>query len=283
MGYDPISRTGFLYAKGEVPVLLVAHLDTVHASPVRTLCRSEDHSVLMSPEGVGGDDRAGVYMIMELVRKHRCHVLFCEDEEHGGIGAHSFTSSKIVPDVNYIVELDRRGAQDAVFYDCDNPEFTDFICGFGFREELGTFSDISVIAPHLGVAAVNISAGYHNEHTLHEYIDLVQVHRNIDTLVRMLSATTPRFEYIPRSFSGFTPIRLSPTCPGSYLISSEGELVEADESVWVDVHGRPYEVFDGLYCAVRLPGYTALTSRGMPVRFDADAALTLDILPSEYL
>ena len=28
--YSPISSKGFLYAKGTVPVLLVAHLDTVH-------------------------------------------------------------------------------------------------------------------------------------------------------------------------------------------------------------------------------------------------------------
>ena len=29
-GYSVINKKGFLYAKGEVPVLLVAHLDTVH-------------------------------------------------------------------------------------------------------------------------------------------------------------------------------------------------------------------------------------------------------------
>ena len=29
-GYDVVKRKGFLYAKGDVPVLLVAHLDTVH-------------------------------------------------------------------------------------------------------------------------------------------------------------------------------------------------------------------------------------------------------------
>ena len=28
MGFVPISRKGFLYAPGEIPVLLVAHLDT---------------------------------------------------------------------------------------------------------------------------------------------------------------------------------------------------------------------------------------------------------------
>lgn len=31
-GYEPVCENGFLYAEGTVPVLLVAHLDTVHKS-----------------------------------------------------------------------------------------------------------------------------------------------------------------------------------------------------------------------------------------------------------
>jgi hypothetical protein len=165
-------RKGFIYGKGNIPVLLVAHMDTVHDEPVRTICYSTDGNILMSPEGIGGDDRAGVYMILEIIRKHKCHVLFCEDEECGCVGAGMFTQSRIVPKVNYIIELDRRGANDAVFYSCDNPLFTEFVCGFGFEEAIGSFSDISLIAPHLEVAAVNLSAGYHNEHMTHEHIDL---------------------------------------------------------------------------------------------------------------
>ena len=34
-GYTPIAEKGFLYAKGEIPVLLIAHLDTVHSKPVK--------------------------------------------------------------------------------------------------------------------------------------------------------------------------------------------------------------------------------------------------------
>jgi hypothetical protein len=160
LGYRPTSRPGFLYAKGTVPVLLVAHLDTVHRTSVKTICYSADGDILMSPEGIGGDDRAGVHMVLQLIRNHRCHVLFCEDEECGGIGARSFARGSIRPEVNYIVEVDRRGSNDAVFYDCENPGFTKFVCGFGFEEDFGSFSDISVIAPALKLAAVNISAGY---------------------------------------------------------------------------------------------------------------------------
>ena len=37
MGYPIVSKRGYLYAEGEIPVLLVAHLDTVHTSSQR-LC-----------------------------------------------------------------------------------------------------------------------------------------------------------------------------------------------------------------------------------------------------
>ena len=76
-GYEPVCKNGFLYAEGTVPVLLVAHLDTVHAHQPDIICRSEDGRYLMSPYGIGGDDRAGVYMILLLMRECRCHILFC--------------------------------------------------------------------------------------------------------------------------------------------------------------------------------------------------------------
>ena len=68
-GYEPVCKNGFLYAEGTVPVLLVAHLDTVHTHQPDIICRSEDGRYLMSPYGIGGDDRAGVYMILLLMRE----------------------------------------------------------------------------------------------------------------------------------------------------------------------------------------------------------------------
>ena len=60
-GYKPVCKSGFLYAEGTIPVLLVAHLDTVHTHQPDIICRSEDGRYLMSPYGIGGDDRAGLY------------------------------------------------------------------------------------------------------------------------------------------------------------------------------------------------------------------------------
>ena len=96
-GYAPISRRGYLYAEGSVPVLLVAHLDTVHRELVRDICYNADRTVVMSPQGIGGDDRAGVYMALRILEQARCHVLFCEDEETGEVLADDASAQAAEP------------------------------------------------------------------------------------------------------------------------------------------------------------------------------------------
>ena len=201
LGYETVKKKGFLYAEGTVPVLLVAHLDTVHNELPHIICRSEDGRYIMSPQGIGGDDRCGVYMILQIISEVRCHVLFCEDEETGGQGAKAFERSGIQIDVNYIVEVDRRGNNDAVFYNCDNPKFSEFVCSFGFREAMGSFSDISVVAPYLKTAAVNISAGYYNEHRLHEVIDWSAMQNNVERIKQMVQTETGKYPYRKRKCS----------------------------------------------------------------------------------
>ena len=71
-GYHTQNRKGYLYAPGKVPVLLVAHLDTVHTMKPDIICFSEDGRFVMSPQGIGGDDRCGVYMILQKIG--RAHV-----------------------------------------------------------------------------------------------------------------------------------------------------------------------------------------------------------------
>lgn len=284
MRYEPVVSKGFIYAAGTVPVLLVAHMDTVHQDNVKLICYSRDGNVLMSPQGIGGDDRAGIYMILQLLKTHHCHVLFCEDEECGGVGAKCFASSGIIPDVNYIVELDRRGSRDAVFYDCDNPEFTEFVCSFGFVQDEGSFSDISIIAPVLGVAAVNISSGYYNEHTRHETIDLRDIQQNILRLRAMLSTKVEQFEYVERfwSFGGHSyPYKLMPLSPGDYIVSSEGELTEAYAGMLMDEFGTAHEMMEeGI--AIRFEGTRVYNKKAMPAKFNAKKASFYDVFPEEF-
>lgn len=298
-GYRPVSQKGYLYAEGQLPVLLVAHMDTVHRQPVQNICCSKDGRFLMSPEGIGGDDRCGVHMILEIIRDARCHVLFTEDEEIGCVGARAFAAGKIRPNVNYIVEVDRRGSNDAVFYLCDNPEFAEFVGCFGFETARGSFSDISVIAPALGVAAVNISAGYYNEHSLHEYIDLATVERNIGLIREMVQSPTERFEYVERSFSysqmTFEDLRhwdfgdsqresrskfLMPLPEDTSLMMGSYETSETDAHL-IDNSGNVYRYLPELDAAVHSEGLEAYAPDGTNLAFNRKLAKRMSVLTLE--
>lgn len=196
-GYKKIiTDSKYIYAEGSVPVLLVAHMDTVHKESVKDLCISQDKRILMSPQGIGGDDRCGVYMILKIIEKFKCHILFTADEEIGCVGAKEFVKSDIVPEVNYIVELDRKGTDDCVFYDCDNPDFTKFVESCGFKKATGSYSDICHVAPKLKIAAVNLSSGYFNPHQKSEYIDMLIVKQNIVMVMNMLKNIDKKYDYI---------------------------------------------------------------------------------------
>ena len=193
----------FLYAEGDAPYMLVAHLDTVHKEFPSIICYSKDGNYIMSPQGIGGDDRCGVYIILTLIDKlpYRPYIVFTMEEEVGCLGATAFASyveSREIPALKYIVEYDRKGNNDCVFYRCDNREFVDFVERFGFKEAQGSCSDICKIAPVMGVAAVNLSSGYFNPHTEHEYVSVKDMHTILESSYRMLSAACDAFKYVPK-------------------------------------------------------------------------------------
>ena len=202
---EVIEDDGYVYAQGKFPVLLVAHLDTVHKELPELIQYDAFKGIYSSPQGIGGDDRCGVYMILEVIKKYNCSVLFCEDEEIGTVGAEKFAKSKTAQSLsfNYIIEFDRANSHDAVFYDCDNPEFEAFITKEFYKTAHGSFSDISVVAPELGCAAVNLSCGYYNAHTKDEYVVEQEMLDSIAAACAILKRTTDedKFEYIESKYA----------------------------------------------------------------------------------
>lgn len=303
LGYSKVQASkGFVYAAGEIPVLLVAHLDTVHKQQVKTICYSPDGKIIMSPEGIGGDDRAGVYMILQIIKNYPCHVLFCEDEETGGHGAREFANSKICPQVNYIVEMDRRGSNDAVFYNCANPEFVDFVCGFGFQEAYGSFSDISVIAPRLGIAAVNISAGYYNEHQRYESIDLNALEHNVDRISQMVQTSSKSFEYIERQYyrrnwqtsfedislwdfidreQGKEETKILMPLPDSATLQINGQMLDECSRHMMDSQGKVYNYIPELDSAILSENTMAFSKSGQTLKFKSGEAQRVSIISLE--
>lgn len=198
-----VQTKNFLIAEGEIPVALVAHLDTVFSHSPEEIYYDNKAKVMWSPQGLGADDRAGVYSIIEILELgYRPHIIFTTEEEQGCLGTQIMLSK--IPDppfeLKYIIQLDRQGENDSVFYDCNNPEFEQYINNFGFKTARGSFSDISFIAPQWGVAAVNLSIGYEDEHFEIERLFIFAMQKTILKVCKMLDDVDNAysFAYIPK-------------------------------------------------------------------------------------
>lgn len=204
--YEVINEDGFLYAKGDVPVLLVAHMDTVHKEQCTTVIRTGN--IFSSPQGIGGDDRCGIFIIANLVKEYHCSVLLLEDEESGTVGARKFTKTDYINnlDVNFMIEFDRKGNNDAVFYSCDNKDFTDYVLdNTGYKLASGSWTDISVLMPASKLCGVNLSCGYYNPHTVSEYVNYDEMMDTISAAEVLIKAECEKpFEYVAKTYKPST-------------------------------------------------------------------------------
>ena len=195
-----INKKEYLVAIGNVPIALVAHLDTVYSAPVQDLFYDKEHTTFWSPDGLGADDRAGIFAIIKLIRMGlRPSIILTTDEEIGAEGAIALSAKECpIPDLKYLIELDRQGKDDCVFYSCNNTEFQKYIESFGFKTRRGTFSDISILMPRWKVCGVNLSVGYYDEHSYRERLNIKQTYDTITKVAIMLqedAASIPDFKY----------------------------------------------------------------------------------------
>lgn len=204
-----IIDTQYIVAKGDIPVGLVAHMDTVWETDLNhEVFYDMRKNVMLNVNGGGYDDKVGIFLIMKLVQEgFRPHVIFTTDEECGCIGAIALAtqySEYPYGELSYLIQLDRRNENDCVFYDCDNPQFEQYIESFGFKTAYGSFTDICELCPIWGMAGVNLSVGYMNEHSSAERLYVDAMFHTLQRVSVILSeAKFPAFEYIPIVYSNY--------------------------------------------------------------------------------
>ena len=203
----------FWYKKSPVKkaVTLVCHVDTsigdtdsywdsksgkyVTVKIKRRIFFDKHAQVFMGPDGLGGDDRAGVFGLLRvysaLPDELKPNLLFCDEEETGGRGAREAAKCLTeLKDSLMLIELDRRGIKDCVFYNNEPKEFIDYVESFGFKKDFGTFSDISHIGKEVLLCSANLSVGYFNEHTRHETLYCSILNDTIKKTIELVSAAT---------------------------------------------------------------------------------------------
>lgn len=255
-----IVKNEYVIAIGDIPIALVAHMDTVFKRPVENLYYDREKGILWSPEGLGADDRAGIFAIIKIIQRgFRPSIIFTTDEEKGGLGALALAMEKCpISDLKYMIELDRRGENDCVFYNCYCPEFVTYVENFGFKERWGSFSDISFLMPEWKICGVNLSIGYENEHSYVETLNVDFLFKTIYKVQKMLkSENIPFFIYKERSFKQDNII-FGQHCSKCKKLFSEYELIPVknkDDKIkyycaeciangvrWCDICGEAFEV-----------------------------------------
>ena len=172
--------------------MLVAHLDTVHKLLPKNIWFSEDNTRIKADEGIGGDDRCGVYAILHILNRLEKDkipsVLFTTDEEIGGIGVgvfcKKFKNKKL--GVNAFIEIDRANAIDVVCYSDDNYELVEKFEEMGYKYNYGSYTDIVDLMETFDISGVNLSSGYYNAHTLNEYVDLKDLMWTIENVITFI-------------------------------------------------------------------------------------------------
>lgn len=203
----------------EVGVALVSHVDTVgdihHRLPA-VYADITDHDYLISAGTCCLDDRTGVVLSTRRMGTE-CALIFLKGEEVGCVGA--ITLIEDYPELNSVfgnensiqclIEIDRKGINEVVFYDLDYPEFEKLFLTKYEKNISHAWTDVAVLGPMWNIAAANVSAGYYKEHTDYEHVNL----EDLDNVFLKLRHMVFRFNgRVSRDFPPFEYRGKTSTC-----------------------------------------------------------------------
>lgn len=183
---------------GQSETLFSCHTDTVHFDrntehvPRQNIQTDAAMSRFFKEKGtgcLGADDGVGVFIMLEMIAaKVPGLYIFHREEETGGKGssyiARSPEWSLLLSQMKRAVAFDRRGTNSVITYQgCErscSDEFANALCialGMGHvPDDGGLFTDTANYYEHIP-ECTNISAGYENEHSDAEYLDVPYVMR----------------------------------------------------------------------------------------------------------
>ena len=162
---------------------IVSHIDQVQTIHSRDFQAIETKDIIFgySPknkrlEGLGADDKNGVWICLKCLMKYEnIKVSLFVSEEVGCIGS-SKANMDFFKDVRFVIQCDRRGSSDLITSICSteisSKEFIEATGyeAFGYHLEEGMMTDVLTLKENgLQVSAVNMSCGYFEAHTDHEF------------------------------------------------------------------------------------------------------------------
>ena len=202
---------------------VVAHTDTVHPIDgeidIRTVQRPNTCGDMRTaltgfrpgtddPTGCGGDDKAGVFICLQLFEQFDNIKLFFPVAEETGCHGSKAVDSRWFDDVGYIIQFDSptnntmsRTLMGRTLYD-DQSGFSSTVMGLitehGITEhQAHPYTDVATLGERFELQCLNLAAGYYKMHRAEEYVIIEDV-VNAMTLGKRLITTLGEKRYAKR-------------------------------------------------------------------------------------
>ena len=214
--------------------MFIAHTETVHTKIDKIVVKEEKltrpntfgksfgddkvdclkaYTEYGSPTGIGGDDKCGIFICLELLKQlDKVKIGLFVSEETGCHGS-SKCDENFLQDVGYITQYDAPGnhliseiCSGVRLFERDSEFFIktlDIITTCFGNEMLiqsHPYTDISQLKKKIDVSCINISCGYYNMHSNQEFISIDDVCRAIEVgknMVNTLGYKKYEYEYKP--------------------------------------------------------------------------------------
>ena len=208
-------NTGNLYiTKGEAEAYpcVVAHLDQVQKTHSADFKAVETKEIIFGysssnrrQEGLGADDKNGIWVALKCLERYdQIKVAFFVGEEIGCAGSSKCMMS-FFENCRFVLQCDRRGGGDLITNIGGWTELcsTDFLKAFdyqkfGYKREHGLITDVGTLKEQgLPVSCINISCGYYEPHTDHEFTiksELLNCLTLVETIIDTCTGVYPHID-----------------------------------------------------------------------------------------
>ena len=179
---------------------VACHLDTVHTIDKKYQVLYYEDMFFTPPNckaGVGGDDRCGIFICLELLRElPDLKVFLFTGEEVGCIGSNAI-DLKTFDECRFIIEPDRKDQFDLISTysgqdtgGLDFMKLLDVARNKGFKDVAGVYTDVMTLLDRgLEISVLNLSCGYYKAHTQYEYVIQSEVLHTLDTVRDIIKAS----------------------------------------------------------------------------------------------
>lgn len=153
-------------------------------------------------EGLGADDKNGIFVALECLRKFdNIKLAFFTEEECGTIGS-SAADISFFDDCRFVVQCDRKGNSDFV-----NNIYSTSLCSeeflhdtemekFGYAPHVGGLTDVYALSEnYLEVSCCNMSCGYYNPHTDEEVTSISDLERCRDFVFNIIDNCKKKYPH----------------------------------------------------------------------------------------